>query len=208
MKNIWKSYRGFLPAAYRLIGLLIVPVLTGIVMELFLHANPSAEMVSVLLANLVIYEVVADHWLFGTICVKAGPRMDFLRTSVAGDTVLRNALMGDGMRRALYLGVFVGVAAVQVQSVHLLAMGLLADSCITATLVILRHTMLPVLVQFGVGGLAAGVFAIGNGICGLLAQAGMQVLEISFWAVVCIGINVFAVWHAMHGMRIGKGVLE
>ena len=118
MKKIWKSYAVFSSWIYRLMTLLVIPVVFIIgEFELFTLVNANTSMIGfkLFIGLILTYEVINDYWLFGGICSLEGCNVESLKLAKVGKNVFRNALVMDLIRRFVYLlgvGVIIGRAHV------------------------------------------------------------------------------------------------
>lgn len=106
MKEIWKSYAVFSSWVYRLMTLLVIPVIFIIgEFELFTLVNANTAMIGfkLFLGLILTYEVINDYWLFGGICSLDGCRIESLKLAKTGNCVFKNALVMDLIRRFVYL---------------------------------------------------------------------------------------------------------
>ena len=106
MKKIWKSYAVFSSRIYRLMTLLVIPVIFIIGgFELFSLLRPDWMMMGFKLFMSVIltYEVINDYWLFSGICTSEEASVESLKLSMRGRNVLKNALIFDLLKRFVYI---------------------------------------------------------------------------------------------------------
>lgn len=103
-----KSYLVFTSWGYRIWGLLVIPALL-LAVTYFIFADIAAISSHGLYTGgslVLFYEIFSDYWLFGGICSR---QPEYLKTSLQGMPVLRGALIGDLIRRFLYVMVFAAV---------------------------------------------------------------------------------------------------
>lgn len=113
MIKIWKSYAVFSSWIYRLMTLLVIPVVFIVgEFELFTLVNENTLMVGfkVFVGLILTYEVINDYWLLGGICSHDGCCIESLKLAETGKHVLGDALVMDLIRRFVYL-LGVGVIA-------------------------------------------------------------------------------------------------
>lgn len=106
MKKIWKSYAVFSSRIYRLMTLLVIPVIFIIGgFELFTLIKTDMMMTGFkLFVSLILtYEVINDYWLFSGICTSEASAVESLKLSMRGRNVLKNALMFDLFKRFVCL---------------------------------------------------------------------------------------------------------
>lgn len=106
MKKLWKSYAVFSSWIYRLMTLLVIPVIFIIgEFELFTLLNANTTMIGfkLFMGLILTYEVINDYWLFGGICSLGGCNVESLKLAKTGKNVFRNALVMDLARRFVYL---------------------------------------------------------------------------------------------------------
>lgn len=106
MINRLKSYLVFTSLIYRVLMYLVVPmVLVGVVFG----AGGGVSAAVLAAALLPMVETVSDNWLFGGIQTKDSAKMDFLKTSGRGMSIMRNALCMDLFRKFLTAVIVLGI---------------------------------------------------------------------------------------------------
>lgn len=106
MKKIWKSYAVFSSRIYRLMTLLVIPVIFIIGgFELFTLIKPDMMMTGFkLFVSLILtYEMINDYWLFSGICTSEASAVESLKLSLRGRHILKNALIFDLLKRFVCL---------------------------------------------------------------------------------------------------------
>ena len=105
MKRKVKSYFAFTTIPYRIIGLVLIPLLlllssVGMLWQSY-HGNSFYQ--QILLYNYVLtYEIIADHWVLGGCFSDKGKSLRYFKTSLKGVEVLKNVTLIDLMRKFLY----------------------------------------------------------------------------------------------------------
>lgn len=100
MKNKIKSYLVFTSEIYRVIAFVLVPVAL-ILMQIWL---PFVDLFLRTLFTALIYsfaEVMLDYWVFGSIAVKGGTQLEYIKTSKRGVDIIRTALVVDMVRQLI-----------------------------------------------------------------------------------------------------------
>lgn len=109
MKRKIKSYFAFTTVSYRIIGLILIPLLlllssVGMLCQSY---NGSGFYQQIILYNYVLsYEIIADHWVLGGCFSYKGKHLRYFKTSLKGVEVMGNVTLIDLMRRLLYCMVF------------------------------------------------------------------------------------------------------
>lgn len=208
MKKIWKSYGVFTPTAYKIFGLAVIPCIILGLIELFVYANLFSAGISVILffVYVVWYEVLVDYWIFGGICEKSTRSMEYLKTSLRGESTLAAGMTGDCIRRGVYMLVPGFLLLVQKGSWRYLLALLIAEFVICLTLVIIRHWNYGVKMQLAIGGVSGIIYAILYGSCSYLMDcAGKRDLILKIMVVIFVIanviINVFIVKHTVKCLR-------
>ena len=148
-------------------------------------------------------EIIADYWVFGGICTKEFPGLEFLKSSVRGRKIFRSAVTGDCVRKLIWSLVLVagptilmilsgdreyaGIGPVM-QPIASLASGLLAYSTIQLFQFIARH-----LINFALSMLVAYVSATGD-LLAVAAVAWSPVGMLLIGVVFSILLTVFTIW--------------
>lgn len=108
MGRMIKGYLVFASAAYRIAMYILMPIL---MMGLIAWTGSNIEEAALLLAAslLTMAEILSDSWLFGGIQARDPEKIDYLKTSVRGMGLLRNALIMDLVRKLLFSLLVVGM---------------------------------------------------------------------------------------------------
>lgn len=110
MKQMLKSYHVFLPLVWeRTIVYLLYPVLL-LMLNYFgrvkLHID--AEAYLMLCAGMVVAaELFLDYFIFGGIAAKDTNKLEYLKTSTKGISLLKKGLVGDWIRRFISVGIII-----------------------------------------------------------------------------------------------------
>ena len=109
MKRKVKSYFAFTTVPYRIIVLVLIPLLlllssVGMLLQSY---NGNGFYQQVILYNYVLtFEIIADHWVLGGCFSNKGKQLRYFKTSLKGAEVLTNVTFIDLMRKFLYCMVF------------------------------------------------------------------------------------------------------
>lgn len=111
-----KDYRAITNGKYRLVCNVLIPVILGIILALVDAVVRNCYVTVVMFgfgaAFVTAIEVMGDYWGFGAICVKGCLGMDYLKTSITGKAMLRNALMADLLVRPVRIAICMALVAV------------------------------------------------------------------------------------------------
>ncbi len=100
-----RSYLLFTPLLYRILMLLVLPAAMLIFTLVFCVDVILAAIMSSMI--LCCVEIIADYWVFGGICTKEFPGLEFLKSSVRGRKIFRFAVIGDCLRKLTWCLVLV-----------------------------------------------------------------------------------------------------
>lgn len=109
MKRKVKSYFAFTTVSYRIIGLVLIPLLLLLssVGMLWQSYNGNGFYQQILLYNYVLtFEIIADYWVLGGCFSDKGKHLRYFKTSLKGVEVIGNVTLIDLMRKFLYCMVF------------------------------------------------------------------------------------------------------
>lgn len=110
MKQMLKSYHVFLPLVWeRAIVYLLYPALF-LLLNYWSGAvfHSDAEKYLMLCAGMVVtVELFLDYFIFGGVAAKDTNKLEYLKTSTKGSRLLKNGLMGDGIRRFISVGIII-----------------------------------------------------------------------------------------------------
>ena len=197
-----RSYLLFTPLLYRILMLLIMPVAVLIFAIFFCVDAILATILSAMI--LCCVEIIADYWVFGGICTKEFPGLEFLKSSVRGRKIFRSAVTGDCVRKLIWSLVLVAGPAVMMvlfgdsedagigsamQIVASLASGLLAYSTIQLFQFIARH-----LINFALSMLMAYVSATAGTLLAVAAVVWSPVGMLLIGVVFSILLTAFTIW--------------
>lgn len=197
-----RSYLLFTPLLYRILMLVILPVAVWIFAIFFCVDAIIGTIMSAMIVCCV--EIIADYWVFGGICTKEFPGLEFLKASVRGRKIFRSAVTGDCVRKLIWSLVLVagptilmilsgdreyaGIGPVM-QPIASLASGLLAYSTILLFQFIARH-----LINFALSMLVAYVSATVGTLLAVAAVAWSPVGMLLIGVVFSILLTVFTIW--------------
>lgn len=202
MKKMIKSYMAFATTGYRIVCLLVVPPLylafSGFVLATAEEPNGFYPEY-MLYMYLIIYEVLSDYWMFGGLCSREGNAMEYVKTSEKGIAVLRKGIVGDLLRRFLYIMAFGAFCCAFTGSWQNLVMSLLAYVVVAGVLNLTRHTAVWQF-QMLVGMGAALIFAVFSLVCWLSAASGGKEsaalgIELALFGALAIAVSMVTVWH-------------
>lgn len=111
MKKTVKSYLVFTSRLYRLVMFAVLPAAwAGICFWTCGMASHGRNGMLILTALfLPIAETISDSWLFAGIQTSSSPKLDYLKTSGRGQSLMRRALIMDVMRKLVFSGAFMGI---------------------------------------------------------------------------------------------------
>jgi hypothetical protein len=128
MKKAWKSYGALTSPGYRIWGLLVIPALLLVALGgcLSIPQSPTGRFcVYIIAMYFVSFEVFRDYWLFGGICQKQTPRLEYVKTSRWGMKLLLGGAVMDLIQRWGYAMIFAALCIVRTKSWSYLMIGLL-----------------------------------------------------------------------------------
>lgn len=210
MKRSIKSYLVFTSRAYRLFLYLGVPLFCigmELIMVILMKMRTSGIMS--ILCTLIFAEVVSDTWFLGGIQEKHAEKMDYLKTSSRGMSVVKSALVLDLVRRlVMTTGIFgvcclleAGVVRRQISIPADLVMPLLAVfSLSTAAVLITRFFS-----YFYINVLAGYLVSAAAAVCCVLLSMGVVSVNtlIAIYAGLGTAAGILAVWVAMKKVEGG-----
>lgn len=109
MKRKIKSYFAFTTLSYRIIGIVLLPLLLlllsmGMLLESY---NGNNFYQQIILYNYVLtYEIIADYWVLGGCFSDKGRSLRYFKTSLKGVEVLGNVTFIDLIKKFLYCMIF------------------------------------------------------------------------------------------------------
>lgn len=160
MKKLWKSYAVFSSWIYRLMTLLVMPVVFVIGgFELFTLVNADMTMTAfkLFVGLILIYEVLNDYWLLGGICSLDGCNIESLKLAKNGKNIFKNALVADLVRRFVYVLAAGVIAYMKTGRLSLLLTAVVGYLALVIALNVTRY-MSAFLMQLAISQLAVGVF--------------------------------------------------
>lgn len=210
MKRSIKSYLVFTSRAYRLFLYLGVPLFCigmELIMVILMKMRTSGIMS--ILCTLIFAEVVSDTWFLGGIQEKHAEKMDYLKTSARGMSVVKSALALDLMRRSVMTtGIFgvcclleAGLARRQISIRADLVMPLLAVFSLSTAAVLITRFFSYFYINVLAGYLVSAVAAV---CCVLLSMGVVSVNTlIAIYAGLGTAAGILAVWVAMKKVEGG-----
>lgn len=210
MKRSIKSYMVFTSRAYRLFLYLGVPLFCiGMELIMVILMKMRISGIMSILCTLIFAEVVSDTWFLGGIQEKHAEKMDYLKTSARGMSVVKSALALDLMRRSVMTtGIFgvcclleAGLARRQISIRADLVMPLLAVfSLSTAAVLITRFFS-----YFYINVLAGYLVSAAAAVCCVLLSMGVVSVNtlIAIYAGLGTAAGILAVWVAMKKVEGG-----
>lgn len=208
MRKLLKSYIAFTGAGYRIIFLVVLPlallVFSGFVLAGEQEPN-GLYPENWLWCYMIGFEIMNDYWLFGGICSREGSGMEYLKTSVGGTAVLRKGIIGDLLRRFVYImgfGIFCYAFTGAAQDI---VTAMLAYIVVVAFLNLTRHVMawqIQLLADVG----AAILFWLLALMCWLPATirqdaAAVLVSELVVCGVLALVTSAVTVWHMTYCVK-------
>lgn len=196
MKKKIRSYLVFASTGYRIWGLVVIPALLFAATYFIFSDIAEITSVGVYTGGSVIlfFEIISDYWLFGGICSR---QTEYLKTSLQGVPVLRGALIGDLIRRFVYIMVFAAVCYGKSHKLEAFCAGLLIYLIAVGTLNITRY-MPGVIQHMMVTFLATLFFSVyGAGTHGMHGG----ILELIILIVSAIAVSIVTVWHVLWRMK-------
>ncbi len=160
MKKLWKSYAVFSSWIYRLMTLLVIPVvfiIGGYELSTLVEADMTMIAFKLFVGLILTYEVLNDYWLFGGICSLDGCNIESLKLAKSGKNVFRNALVIDLVRRFVYVLAAGVIAYVKTGRLSLLLTAVVGYLSLILMLNVTRY-MSAFLMQFAISQFAVGVF--------------------------------------------------
>lgn len=110
MKKIIRSYLAFTSKGYRIAAVICLPLAFLILRVILTLLADDPDLYIFLFSedcmSIILLELMADRWIFGGICGKDSPRIEYLRTSGRGEQAIRNALIGDLLRRFVWMMIY------------------------------------------------------------------------------------------------------
>ena len=210
MKRSIKSYLVFTSRAYRLFLYLGVPLFCiGMELIMVILMKMRISGIMSILCTLIFAEVVSDTWFLGGIQEKHAEKMDYLKTSSRGMSVVKSALVLDLVRRlVMTTGTFgvcclleAGVVRRQISIPADLVMPLLAVfSLSTAAVLITRFFS-----YFYINVLAGYLVSAAAAVCCVLLSMGVVSVNtlIAIYAGLGTAAGILAVWVAMKKVEGG-----
>lgn len=204
MRKLWHSYSVFLSRGYELGVLVISPI--GIFL-FFLLLNSVIGGNAVMLARvtffsyLVIYEVISDYWLFGGICKRDANGLEHLKSAFYGLDVIRAGLIGDLLRRLVYLLVYGCIFYCMFGQAMDFVLIFLVYASSVAVLNLSRHTpvwQMQMLVSF-LGTIVFDLLFVFFWIACEMAESSTVVIvvELLIAIILSILVSVFTIWYMM-----------
>lgn len=189
MRAVIKSYAVFASAGYRILALLLLPLLLFSLNLWF----ENMLMASVGMIWFLLLEVMGDYWLFGGMFAKNAAQMDLFLSSGRGRALLCGAVAGDCARRFLYcLGYGVFYFAIFGDRRWIVA-ALLVDIIASAVLNVTRHQQ-TLQLHAWLTGAAAMVYSVLFGVLWSLEDEAAWI-AVLLLLLLLLALNVLLVWH-------------
>lgn len=112
MRKAIKSYLAFTSPLYKIVMFLVEPLFFwGVSLYCAVRYEAGGGLVwgiELMLMNfLLYYEILSDYCLFGGICVKGKSRLEYLKTALGGNRMLRDGIVVNFLRRfVMVMGTF------------------------------------------------------------------------------------------------------
>jgi len=206
MKRLFKSYFAFTSVSYRILWMLLIPViLYGFaLMAVSVEGGVRYALRIVPISYLVTAEILSDYFFVGDICADGGKHMVCLQTSVRGSNVLKCVLWGDLLRRLFYCVAYGVVCLTVYDDFFGIIEGLLIYIWTVLATNVTRYVS-GFMQTMAIGMVAAGVFAAGYGLCVVLFTFGGQqnriLLGVLGLLVLASGVSVGTIKHVESRVR-------
>lgn len=200
MKKAVKSYLAFSSLGYRIVCMLVAPVLLLALAGLVLVTAEECNGIFpeyFLFCYVVGFEVMSDFWMLCGVCSREGRGLEYAKTSRCGVSVLQKCAAVDSLRRFVYMmgfGLFCFAFTGYVQD---FVTALIAYLVVTAVLNLTRHFVLwqaQILACF----LAAFVSAMLTVAFWLMQWAAAELIILGAAAA---AVSAVSVWHVGDCMR-------
>lgn len=196
MKKKIKSYLVFTSTGYRIWGLGVIPALL-FAAAWFVFSNFSVISSMGLYfggSMILFFEIFSDYWIFGGICSR---QAEYLKTSLEGLPVLRNALTGDLIRRFLGIMVFSMICYAKSHHPEAFCAGLITYVLAVGMLNITRY--LPGAIQQMMVACLASTFL---SVYGKLTQdMHGGVTEFIILTAAAFAVSIVTVWHVLRRQK-------
>lgn len=210
MKRSIKSYLVFTSWGYRLFLYLGVPMFCiGMELIMVILMKMGTSGIMSILCTLIFTEVVSDTWFLGGIQEKHAEKMDYLKTSSRGMSVVKSALVLDLVRRlVMTTGIFgvcclleAGVVRRQISIPADLVMPLLAVFSLSTAVVLITRFFS----YFYINVLAGYLVSAAAAVCCVLLSMGVVSVNtlIAIYAGLGMAAGILAVWVAMKKVEGG-----
>ena len=185
MVRAWKSYLAFTSTGYRILGLIVFPVLL-----LALTVSMGMEAAG---AAVACYEILADFWLFSGILKKDTGSMDYLKTSIYGTDIIKKGLAADCIRRFVDLGILSFAGYLSSGRLNNFTAGLTVYLVVMVLLNVSRH-LSGFMMHFSISSVGLLIYSILVKFVSGAAAAGIV-------AVVDVLASIVTVWYAMYCVK-------
>lgn len=197
-----KSYAVFTSIGYRILALVVIPIVSLLISALLLASGEYEfngiypEML--LVSYVVLFEILSDFWLFGGICSKEGHQLDYFKTSRAGLGVLERGIIGDLIRRFLYLAVYGAFCYMFTGQITDFLLVLVAYVVTVALLNLTRYIQMFHIYMAVSMTVSLLVYIVLTVVCWFFADAfgsGSLYAEFVIFGVLAILVSLLSVWH-------------
>lgn len=205
MKKFFKRYFALTSTGYRIVSLILLPLLIAGITELYIvmGGKNAGVMLIQVWVYVLIFEVIADVWFLGGSCIQNAHEMEYLKTSLSGTKLIKHGVIGDILRRALYFSILILLVFVQTKELQYLLVGILNFSVVMIILNITRalsgaNQVMMISVFLG-SVLEVLVFLL----TWFVQRAGMKMFILVTVAavVLAVAVSIFTVWHVMHCVK-------
>ncbi|MCM1283111.1 MAG: hypothetical protein NC180_01960 [Muribaculaceae bacterium] len=193
MAKIMASYRVFVPVSWWVL-MFFIPI-GFFVVSLPFSQPPSLVNGLIWFSYMLVFEILMDYWLFGGLLSREASGMDMFKTSQKGIALLHKAVMGDCLRRLIYLLVYGLVWFALTGERQCFVSALAVYAVATAVLNLTRHVLVFQLhMTFGLAAMLP-YLAIALPAMYLEKSAAVWLAELAAAILLAAGVSVFTVWH-------------
>ncbi len=208
MKRMIRGYLAFAPVIYRIMAMVLLPCMLIAVRIWYQAVGGGGDEFGWLFELFAAYcyitlEGVTDYWLFGGLCCSRIGQPLLLRSSARGLGLLRMGLIGDLLRRFVWIMGYSLVGYLISGEIRELVTGLFIYLIITADLNLSRHVENPqyllLCVQPGV--LLFMIIRTLGIIFELMNGTSFYIIEISLLLPGTAVVSALTIWHMMYCVK-------
>ena len=207
MKKMVQSYLVFTSRAYQIVSLVILPALFLVLSLILFPRHGQGNGIypeNYFGAYVITFEIVSDFRVFGGVCNKENKGLEYMKTSKRGLSILQKGMVGDLIRRFIYMLGYGCICAVWSGNLQNIVSMLVAYTIAVLSFNLTRYMMIwqiQMLLAMG----AAVLYEVAFFLCWLVAQnrIGHTVLfvEMGVGAVLAVVASIVTLWHMMHRMK-------